>query len=111
MNAEVKRDELLRRERRLDIFTGIALAAFAAIVYFLSLASYAYPGESARLQALWRGLDVSSESFYPLMKICAAPFGASNIIAPVLGILAVFLFYRCTLLFIRSGAFCHSNLF
>ena len=105
MNAEVKRDELLRRERRLDIFTGIALAAFAAIVYFLSLASYAYPGESARLQALWRGLDVSSESFYPLMKICAVPFGASNIIAPVLGILAVFLFYRCTLLFVRSSIY------
>jgi tetratricopeptide (TPR) repeat protein len=105
MSDDIKKDEIVRRNIRLDLFTGIALAAFAAIVYFLSLAGYAYPGESARLQALWRGLDVSAESSYPLMKFFAMPFGASNVMAPILGVLAVFLLYRCVLLFVRSSMY------
>ena len=37
------------------LLAGIVGAA-AAAVYFASVVSYAFPGESARLRALWSGL-------------------------------------------------------
>ena len=76
-----------------DWTVGAALAALAALVYFLSMAHYAYPGESARLQVLWRGLDFASTTPYPLMALFARPFGCGNALAPILGVLAVVLLY------------------
>ncbi len=83
-----------------------ALALVAAIVYAASLASYAFPGESARLMALWRSLDVSTATSYPLMAKFATMFGASNGFAAFLGVIAVLLvfFSMNSFLKARSGA-------
>ena len=88
-----------------DWAVGAALAALAALVYFLSMATYVYPGESAHLQVVWRGLDVASSTPYPLMAIFARPLGCGNAIAPLLGIAAVALLYLCTLVFSRRCVF------
>jgi tetratricopeptide (TPR) repeat protein len=95
-------DEIIKTDRRRDFIAGVILAVLSAAVYFFSMAGYAYPGESARLQALWRGLDVSSAVYYPVMKFVASFFGASNFMAPILGIAAVLLLYRCVLVFTRA---------
>ena len=68
---------------------ALCLGVIAAVVYFASLASYAYPGYSARLMALWRGLDVSSATEYPFMAVFARLFGGGNLLAPICGALAV----------------------
>ena len=88
-----------------DWAVGAALAALAAAVYFLSMATYAFPGESAHLQVIWRGLDVASSTPYPLMALFARPLGAGNVIAPLLGIAAVVLLYLCALVFSRRCIF------
>ena len=94
-----------KKARIWDWTVGAALAALAALVYFLSMASYAYPGESAHLQVLWRGLDAAPYTPYPLMALFARPLGCGNAIAPVLGVLAVLLLYACTLKFMRRNIF------
>lgn len=94
-----------KKARIWDWTVGAALAALAALVYFLSMASYAYPGESAHLQVVWRGLDAAASTPYPLMAFFARPLGCGNAIAPVLGVLAVLLLYACTLKFMRRNIF------
>ena len=94
-----------KKARIWDWTVGAALAALAALVYFLSMASYAYPGESAHLQVVWRGLDAAASTPYPLMALFARPLGCGNAIAPVLGVLAVLLLYACTLKFMRRNIF------
>ena len=74
-----------KKARIWDWTVGAALAALAALVYFLSMANYAYPGESAHLQVVWRGLDAAASTPYPLMALFARPLGCGNAIAPVLG--------------------------
>lgn len=94
-----------KKTRIWDWTVGAALAALAALVYFLSMANYAYPGESAHLQVVWRGLDAAASTPYPLMALFARPLGCGNAIAPVLGVLAVLLLYACTLKFMRRNIF------
>ncbi|MBR2839643.1 MAG: tetratricopeptide repeat protein [Kiritimatiellae bacterium] len=65
-----------------------ALGIVAAVLYFASMADYAFPGESARLMACWRGIDVPEIPPYPLMAVFAAMFGAGNALAPVCGAIA-----------------------
>ena len=66
-----------------------ALGIVAAVLYFASMADYAFPGESARLMACWRGIEAPETPPYPLMAVFAALFGAGNALAPVCGAIAV----------------------
>ena len=70
-----------------NLLIAAAVGALAAILFFVSLAGYAYPGESARLIALWKGLDAGDVE-YPLMAAFARLLGGGNLIAPVCGALA-----------------------
>ena len=66
-----------------------AFGVMAAIVYFASMADYAFPGESARLMVYWRGIDTASVPPYPLMAVFATLLGGGNLIAPICGAVAV----------------------
>ena len=44
---------------KVDWLVAAAFAVVSALLYFTTVASFAYPGESAHLQALWRGLDTA----------------------------------------------------
>ena len=77
-----------------------AFGIVAAIVYFCSTAGYAFPGESAYLIAVWRGLVPVSEIPYPFMAVFAKAFGAGNTLAPVCGVVAVVTFFRLVSAFV-----------
>ena len=79
---------------------AVVLGAVAAVLYFASTASYAFPGVSAHLQALWRGLDIAETAPYPLMAVFAKIFGSGNAMAPVFGALAVLLLFVFTSAFV-----------
>ena len=79
--------------------TAGIVGAAAAAVYFASVVSYAFPGESARLRALWSGLDPSGAVSHPLMAFFSGLFGHGNMIAPVCGIIA------CMAVFILVSTF------
>ncbi|MBO7683785.1 MAG: tetratricopeptide repeat protein [Kiritimatiellae bacterium] len=66
-----------------------ALGVVAAVIYFASMADYAFPGESASLMASWRGIDAADVPQYPLMAAFAAFLGGGNLIAPICGTIAV----------------------
>ena len=74
--------------KRTGYVAGI-LAFAATILYFVSMATYVYPGESALLAASWSGLDVVAEREYPLMAFFAKLLGGGNVIAPLCGAIAV----------------------
>ena len=74
-----------------NIVSAVIASAIALIVYLASVAGYAYPGEGARLMAVWRGLDAAAVPPYPLMGFFAKLAGAGNAMAPVAGALAVML--------------------
>jgi len=74
--------------KRTNLIIAGILAVLATIVYFASLASYAFPGQSANLIALWQGLDVSEMPRYPLMAVFAKLLGGGNMIAPICGIIS-----------------------
>ena len=65
-----------------NALVAVGLGIVAAVLYFASLAGYAYPGDSARLMALWRGLDAGACE-YPLFAAFAKLFGGGNAAAPV----------------------------
>ena len=65
----------------------------AAIVYICSTAGYAFPGESAHLIAVWKGLVTTTDVPYPFMAVFAKAFGASNALAPICGVIAVVAFF------------------
>ena len=81
------------------LFAG-AFGLVAAIVYICSTAGYAFPGESAHLVAVWRGLVSSAENPYPFMAVFARAFGAGNVLAPVCGIVAVVTFFLLVCAFV-----------
>ncbi|MBR2983305.1 MAG: tetratricopeptide repeat protein [Kiritimatiellae bacterium] len=81
-----------------------ALGAVSAIVYFASMADYAFPGVSAQLQALWLGLDTVAQPPYPLMAVFAKMFGVGNALAPVCGAAAVVSLFALTVVFVGSRA-------
>ena len=88
--------------KKLDWLIAAAAAALAALLYFPSMAKFAYPGESAHLQVLWRGLDSSLEVPYPLMDGIAKLFGAGNLIAPVCGTLSTAALFLLVVFFVRK---------
>ena len=79
---------------------AVALGILAAILYLASMADYAFPGESVRLMACWRGLDSPEVPPYPLMAVFAKLCGAGNLIAPICGALSVFLLFKLVAAFI-----------
>lgn len=83
----------MKKGQLTDWFIALALGAAAAVLYFCSLAGYAYPGESAHLAVIWQGLDTEPFNRYPLMAPFARLFGAGNGLAPVCGALATMLVY------------------
>ena len=80
---------------------ALLLGIVAAVLYFASMATYAFPGESAHLQALWKGLDAVSTPPYPLMAVFAKALGAGNLIAPVCGTVSVVLVFLLVVFFVR----------
>ena len=82
----------MNRTKTANMATGIVAAAFgiaAAVLYFASMADYAFPGESASLIASWRGLDTVPElAPHPLMAVFAKMMGVGNLIAPLCGVLS-----------------------
>ena len=87
---------------KVDLLVAGALGVVAALIYFVSLAGYAFPGESAHLMALWSGLDTAAQPQYPLMAVFARWLGGGNLIAPVCGVVAVVLTYLLTSFFVRE---------
>ena len=81
---------------------ALLISGMAAVVYFASMANYAFPGESAHLQALWHGLDFTTTAPYPLMAIFAKLFGAGNLLAPICGALSVALVFLLVEFFVRQ---------
>ena len=85
-----------------NLFAAGSLAVLASVVYFASVVSYAFPGESAHLQALWAGLDPAGDVAHPLMAVFARLFGGGNMLAPVCGVLAVVLVYLLVTSFVKG---------
>ena len=83
------------------LFAG-ALGGAAAILYFASLAGYAFPGESAQLMVYWKGLDVPDVPVYPLMAFFAKLLGGGNLIAPVCGVVSAVLMFLLVSAFIAG---------
>ena len=77
-----------------------AFGLVAAIVYFCSVADYAYPGASAHLMAVWKGLVDDASATYPLMAVLAKALGGGNLIAPVSGVVAVVTFFHLVAAFV-----------
>ena len=75
----------------------------SAVVYFLSVVSYAFPGESARLRVLWQGLDPVGEVSHPLMAVFSGLFGHGNMIAPVCGVVASVAVFLIVLFYVRGS--------
>ena len=76
------------------------LGLVAAIVYFASLADYAFPGASAQLMVSWQGLDAGGAVRYPLMALFARLFGGGNMIAPICGVVAVVALFHLAVAFV-----------
>lgn len=90
------------KAKSIDWLLAGVLGAIAAVVYFASCAGYAFPGESAHLMAIWRGLDSPGPvNEYPLMAVFAKMFGASNAFASFLGVLLAVFFYQLVAFFVR----------
>ena len=84
-----------------NLLVAAGLGVVAAVLCLASQAHYAYPGESARLIALWRGLDVGDVA-YPLMAFFARLLGGGNLIAPVSGVLAAVALFLIVSCFVAS---------
>lgn len=87
--------------RKTDLAIVGLLAAVAAVLYFASMAGYAFPGESARLMAVWSGLDAAPFEAHPLMAFFFRLLGG-NLLAPVSGVVAVVCLYALVSRFIRD---------
>ncbi|MGN0854381.1 MAG: tetratricopeptide repeat protein [Kiritimatiellia bacterium] len=84
-----------------DWGVSLALAGLAFLVYWMTRADYVFPGESAHLMAVWRGLDVSVYNDYPLMGWFARTFGVGNSFSVVCGAVAVCALYHFFLNYTR----------
>lgn len=89
------------KSRKIDWAIAGILGVVAAVVYFASLAGYAYPGESARLLVLWKGLETGQGPVYPLMAVFAKLLGGGNALAPICGTLAVMAVFALATAFAR----------
>ena len=88
--------------RRRDWAIALALGGAAALLYFASMADYAFPGEGAHLMVLWMGLDTAVVNPHPLMELFARMFGGSNVLGPICGAIAVMCVYHFTAFFVRE---------
>ena len=73
----------------LDGWLAGALFLFGAAVYFLGCVDFAFPGESAKLLALWNGFDAMTLDPYPLLSRFVGAVGPGNWIAPLAGAFAL----------------------
>jgi len=87
--------------KKIDWLIAAGFAVAAAVLYFSGMANFAYPGESAHLTVLWRGLDVAETVEYPVMGFFAKLFGAGNVLAPICGIVATVGLYLLVAFFTR----------
>lgn len=87
-----------------NIIVGGVIALVAAVLYFVTEANYAFPGESASLMAAWNGLDPSATVRYPLMGLYARAFGGGNLLAVVAGVVSVSLLFTLAYTFFRRMA-------
>ena len=83
-------------------FLASVIGFVAAIVYFASTADYAFPGESAKLLACWKGLDSTPLPSYPFMAAVASWCGGGNVIAPICGTIAVLTLFHLVAAFVGS---------
>lgn len=87
-----------------NIIVGGVIALVAAVLYFVTEANYAFPGESASLMAAWNGLDPATTARYPLMGFFARAFGGGNLLAVVAGVVSVVLLFGIAYTFFRRMA-------
>lgn len=88
--------------RLVDWAIAGGLGGIALLMFFLLMADYAFPGESAHLMTIWQGLTTTHSSAYPLLKFFAVLLGSGNLIAPITGAVVVVLIYHLTSFFIRE---------
>ena len=90
--------------RRASFLASIAVAGIAAVVYALTLATYVFPGESARLLVQWTGIDALAFPDYPLWGFFVKLFGGlgalssvavrANALSLVCGVISAYLICR-----------------
>ena len=85
--------------RKRNWIVAAALGGVAAVLYFVSMANYAFPGEGARLMACWQGLLSDPSVRFPLLSLFARALGGGNLIAPVCGVVSVMTLYHLTAAF------------
>ena len=85
-----------------NLLVAAMLGIASAVLYFASMADYAFPGISAHLQSLWHGLDTAAAAPYPFMAIFAKMFGAGNVLGPVAGAVAVMALFALTVVFVSA---------
>lgn len=88
--------------RLVDVAVSAGFGLFAFVLYLSTKAGYVFPGESAKLTALWRGLDTAEGAQYPLMGFFARMFDASNMLSVICGAIAVALVYSVARRFLAS---------
>lgn len=88
--------------KKLDYIIVAGLALAALVLYGVSCADFAFPGESARLLCIWQGLETVTCTPYPLMSAFARMLGGGNAIAPLCGVLSVAMMYLLSVRFLRG---------
>ena len=81
--------------RRSSFVAALAVAGAAALVYFVTLANYVFPGESARLLVQWTGVDALEFPEYPLWGYFVKLFGGAGALSSIA--------FRTNLLSLISG--------
>ena len=61
----------------------------SAVIYFSSVADFAFPGLSAHLMACWNGLETDPNHQFLLMRAFTKLCGGGNLIAPICGVISV----------------------
>ena len=74
-------------------YVALVLGFVSAIVYFTLTADYAFPGESARLLACWKGLDTTPIPKFPFLAAVSTLLGGGNVIAPLSGAVSVVMLF------------------
>jgi len=88
--------------RALDWTIAAAIGLLAALLHFPVMADYVFPGEIAHVTSVWLGLDVSAQNLFPLLAIVGKPLGASNVIAPICGVISAMTLYHLVAFFLRE---------
>ena len=67
--------------RRTTLLAALAVAGVAAVVYAITLATYVFPGDSARLLVQWTGIDTLAFPDFPLWGYFVKLFGGAGALA------------------------------